>query len=73
MSVDLQQIEALITEIEKLSPALRLQLVQRVLHSLPPEGPSDRSAILRFGEFAGEDANMSTDEDFAMAEWRLGK
>lgn len=70
MSVDFQQPEALIAQIEKLPPVARLQLVQRVLHSLRLTVIADQSSILRFGEFAGDEAKMSTEEDFIMAEWR---
>jgi hypothetical protein len=60
----------LITEIEKLPPALRLQFVQRVLQSVPPITSIEPLSILRFGEFWGDETKMSTEEDFAMAEWR---
>lgn len=70
MSIDLQRIEALITEIEKLPPALRWQLVQRLLQSLPPTTNVDPLSILRFGEFSGDETKMSTEEDFDMVEWR---
>jgi prevent-host-death family protein len=55
--------------VEKLPPASRLQLVQQVLHSLLPTMVGEQSPLLRFGEFSGDEANMSTEEDFAMTEW----
>lgn len=69
MSVDTQLVEELITQVEKLPPVSRLQLVQRVLHSLLPAVALEQPSILRFGEFAGDVSKMSKEEDFVIAEW----
>lgn len=55
---------------EKLQVASRLQRIEQMLHSLLPTMVAEHGPILRFGEFSGDQAKMSTEEDFAMAEWR---
>ena len=69
MLVNIPTVEQLITQVEKLPPASRLQLVQRVLQSLLPTLTVEQPSILRFGEFSGDESKMSSDEDFIMAEW----
>ena len=69
MSINLQTVEELIIQVEKLPPVSRLQLVQRVLHSLMPTMAAEQPSILRFGEFGGDESKMSSEEDFMMAEW----
>jgi mRNA interferase RelE/StbE len=66
MSTNLQTVEELITQVEKLPPVSRLQLVQRVLHALMPTMVAEQPSILRFGEFSGDESQMSSEEDFAM-------
>lgn len=73
MSVELRQIEELIAQIEKLAPVLRLQLVHRVLHSLLSKMTIGQPSMLRFGEFTGDESQMSTDDDFAMTAWELAE
>jgi len=57
-------------DIEKLQLASQLQRIEQMLHSLLPTKVAENGSILRFGEFAGDKAKMSTEEDFAMIEWR---
>jgi len=64
-----QKLEQIFDQVKQLSPEDRLRLIQKTiatLVSLPPQEPRP----LRFGEFRGDEAAMSTLEDFAVAEWR---
>lgn len=62
MVADTQILENIFTQVQQLSPEYRLRLVQPV--------PTQQPQPIRFGEFAGDEASMSTLEDFAIAEWR---
>lgn len=69
MLADTQILENILIQVKQLSPEYRLRLVQRIIQTLisptlPPPQP------IRFGEFSGDEASMSTLEDFAIAEWR---
>jgi hypothetical protein len=57
-----------IAQAEKLSPEDRLRLIQRVAETLLPDHRAATSRQLVYGEFSG--SNMSTEEDFTIAEWR---
>lgn len=70
MLADSQTLEKIFNQIIQLSPEYRLRLVQRIIQSLIPSVPSQQPRPLRFGEFKGDEAAMSTLEDFAIAEWR---
>lgn len=62
-----QVIARIVSEAQLLTPEGRLRLIQRVTETLlaPPAGPRRQ---LQYGKFQG--GNMSTEEDFAIAEWR---
>jgi len=70
MLADSQTLEKIFNQVIQLSPEYRLRLVQRIIQSLISPAPSQQLRPLRFGEFKGDEAAMSTLEDFAIAEWR---
>lgn len=70
MLAEAQMIEKIFNQVTQLSPEDRLRLVQRIIQTLISPLPSQQMRPLRFGEFKGNEAAMSTFEDFALAEWR---
>jgi hypothetical protein len=70
MLADTQILENILTQVKQLSPEYRLRLVQRIIQTLISPMPSPQPQLIRFGEFSGDEASMSTLEDFALAEWR---
>lgn len=65
---DGQLLEQTFILVKQLSPEYRLRLVQHILQTLIQVPHPEQSRPLRYGEFQGE--NMSTPEDFTLAEWR---
>ena len=65
MVADTQILENIFTQVQQLSPEYRLRLVQRIIQTLIPPVPAQQPQPIRFGEFAGDEASMSTLEDFA--------
>ena len=70
MVADTQVLENLLDQAKQLSPEYRLRLVQNILQTLITPTPITQPRPIRFGEFSGDKAVMSTLEDFAIAEWR---
>ncbi|NJN97640.1 MAG: hypothetical protein HC875_27950 [Anaerolineales bacterium] len=70
MLADAQMLEKIFNQVTQLSPEYRLRLVQRIIQTLISPPVSQQPHPLRFGEFRGNEAAMSTFEDFAIAEWR---
>jgi hypothetical protein len=70
MLADTQILENILTQVKQLSPEYRLRLVQRIIQTLISPAPPQQPQPIRFGEFSGDEASMSTLEDFAIAEWR---
>jgi hypothetical protein len=70
MLADGQMLEKIFNQVTQLSPEYRLRLVQRIIQTLISPVPPQRPRPLRFGEFKGDEAAMSTLEDFTIAEWR---
>ena len=70
MTADTQILDRIFGEVRHLSAEYRLRLVQRILQTLVSSPSLQESQPLRFGEFSGDEASMSTLEDFAIAEWR---
>ena len=70
MLADTQILENILTQVKQLSPEYRLRLVQRIIQTLISPTPSPQPQPIRFGEFSGNEASMSTLEEFALAEWR---
>ena len=63
------QLQAVIQQAQKLSPAERLQLIKHLAESLTPQ-PVAEPRYLIYGEFRNSSRPMSTEEDFKLAEWR---
>jgi hypothetical protein len=61
-------LDTIIAQAKQLSPEDRLRLIQRVAETLLPGQPAVKPRQLVYGEFSGP--NMSTEDDFAIAEWR---
>ena len=70
MIADTQILENILTQAKQLSPEYRLRLVQRIIQTLISPTPSPQPEHIHFGEFSGDEAAMSTLQDFAIAEWR---
>jgi hypothetical protein len=70
MIPDTQTLDEIFSRAKQLTPEYRLRLVQRIIQTLVPASPVHEPQPLRFGEFGGDEASMSTYEDFAIAEWR---
>jgi hypothetical protein len=70
MIADTQTVDKLFSEARHLSPEYRLRLIQRIIQTLVSSSPLQEPQPLRFGEFGGEEASMSTLEDFTIAEWQ---
>ncbi len=70
MVTDTQTLDRIFSEAKHLSPEYRLRLVQRIIQTLVSPSPLQEPQPLYFGEFGGDEAAMSTWEDFAIAEWR---
>lgn len=70
MVADTQTLDRLFSEAKHLPPEYRLRLVQRIIQTLVPPSPVRESRPLRFGEFGGDEASMSTLEDFTVVEWQ---
>ena len=69
MATDTQILENILTQVKQLPPEDRLRLIQNIAQTLMPPAPVQPRHI-RFGEFGGNEAAMSTLEDFSIAEWR---
>ncbi len=70
MVADNQTLDRIFSEARHLTPEYRLRLVQRIIQTLVSSAPTQEPQPLRFGEFGGYEASMSTLEDFAIAEWQ---
>ncbi|MEZ4735027.1 MAG: hypothetical protein R3E79_48650 [Caldilineaceae bacterium] len=70
MVADTQTLDRIFGEAKHLSPEYRLRLVQRILQTLVSFTPLTEPQPLQFGEFGGNEADMSTMEDFAIADWQ---
>jgi hypothetical protein len=71
MLAESKRLDTLFNQIQQLSPESRLRLIQRTIQSLIPPAPTEQSQpFIRFGEFAGAEASMSSLEDFTIAEWQ---
>jgi hypothetical protein len=70
MTADTQTLDRIFSEARHLAPEYRLRLVQRIIQTLVSPSPLQEPQPLRFGEFGGVEAAMSTLEDFTIAEWR---
>lgn len=70
MVADTQMLDKIFGEAKHLSPEYRLRLIQRLLQTLVSFSTPDEPQPLQFGEFSGDEADMSTMDDFAIAEWQ---
>ena len=70
MVADTQTLDKILTQVKQMSPEYRLRLVQNILQTLISPLPPLQPQPIQFGEFGGDEASMSTFEDFTIAEWR---
>ena len=70
MVADSQVLENIWTQVKQMSPEYRLRLVQNILQTLITPLPPLQPQFIQFGEFSGDEASMSSLEDFTIAEWR---
>jgi hypothetical protein len=61
-------LDTIIAQAKQLSPEDRLHVIQRVAETLLSGQPALKPRQVVYGEFGGP--NMSTEVDFAVAEWR---
>ena len=70
MIADAQLMEIIVSQVKQLSPDDRIRLIQRITETLISPSSQSQPRYIQFGEFEGNEAAMSTLEDFAIAEWR---
>lgn len=70
MVADTRTLDRIFGEAKNLTPEYRLRLVQRIVQTLVSPSFLPEPQPLRFGEFGGDEASMSTWEDYAIAEWQ---
>ncbi|MEW6207068.1 MAG: hypothetical protein AB1631_01785 [Acidobacteriota bacterium] len=63
-----QELETIISQVERLSPLDQLQLIRRVAEMLANASKAQQPRRLIYGEFR-DASRMSTEEDFKIAEW----
>lgn len=68
MAANAQTLERIFKQAKQLPPDDRLLLVQRIIQSLLSPPASQQPHFLRYGEFKGDEASMSTWEDFALSD-----
>jgi len=66
MVISSSPIEQIVTQAIQLPFSERLNLIHRIIDTLPQK--TERRQIFTYGQFQG--ASMSTEEDFRIAEWR---
>jgi hypothetical protein len=60
-------IEKIVNQAKQLSPQERVHLIQRLAETMLPVPEPTKHSLWRYGAFSGQ--NMSTEEDFKIAEW----
>lgn len=70
MIADTKTLDEILSQVKQLSPEYRLRLMERIIHTLVTPTNNEKSKPLQFGEFGGDEALMSTWEDFMIAEWQ---
>ena len=68
MAVATVTMEQIVTQVRYLPYDERLRLAHRIIDTLKPPRETNRPRYLVYGQFRGP--QMSTDEDFRVAEWR---
>jgi len=69
MIAEMQLLDNIVIQVQKLSAEYRLRLIQRVTETLlKPPSMLQQSQPLQFGKYS--EGRMSTIEDFVIAEWR---
>jgi hypothetical protein len=61
-------VEQITAQVVQLSFSERLRLIHWIIDTLPLPHETERRQYLVYGQFHG--AQMSTEEDFCLAEWR---
>lgn len=64
-----QELETIMTQVERLSPDDQLQLIRRIAEMLASASRAQQPRHLIYGEFRNASGKMSTEEDFKIAEW----
>ncbi|MEW5987025.1 MAG: hypothetical protein AB1791_10365 [Chloroflexota bacterium] len=67
MVTNVQTMEQIVVKAQQLSLEEQLRLIQRLIETLLPAVQPKQPRLWRYGLFRGE--NMSSEEDFVMAEW----
>ncbi len=68
MATNAHRLEKIVAQALQLSPEDRLRLIQQIAETLIPITGIIAPQPLIYGQFKGE--QISTDEDFLIAEWR---
>jgi hypothetical protein len=63
------QLEVILDQVQRLSPNEQLTLIQRIAEFLLISKPQQRGPGLVYGKYRGTPDQMSTEEDFRLAEW----
>lgn len=65
------QLDLIMTQVQQLSPRDQMQLLQRVMGLLTKSKTAAPSRGLVYGKYRNAQGQMSTEEDFQLAEWHL--
>ncbi len=66
MTASDRSLEQIVTQVAQLPFSERLRLIHRIIDTLPQR--AEQGQRIFYGQFHGE--QMSTEEDFRLAEWR---
>ncbi len=65
-----QELESILTQVERLSAADQLQLIKRVAEMLSQPGRAGEPGRLVYGKYRDAPGHLSNEEDFRLAEWQ---
>ncbi len=63
------QLEEILDQVQHLSPSEQLKLIQRTAEYLLISKPRQEGLGLVYGKYQSAPGQMSTEEDFCLAEW----
>ena len=67
--MSIHQLEVILDQVQRLSPNEQLTLIQRIAESLLISKPQQQGPGLVYGKYHSVQDQMSTEEDFRLAEW----
>jgi hypothetical protein len=64
-----QEVESILSQVERLSPQEQAQLMSRIAELLTKAGKKGKPHSFVYGKYRDAPGQMSTEEDFRIAEW----